>query len=125
MTPLALSYVAAVMLLAAVGFATGQALLVGIAALVTLPVGIAAVPMIYLMAGVMAFVPGANPSQASGSGYAGPHGHVVVTQTGQPASWYLVSIDVVGVVVLVLAAVANVLLLDLLVRRRRRVHAGA
>src|SRR5689334_19175276 len=122
MSPPALSYVAAVTLLAAVGFATGQALLVGIAALVTLPVSIATVPMVYLMAGAMAFVPGANPSHASGSGYAGPHGNVVVTQAGEPASWYLVSIDVVGVVVLVLAAVANVLLLDLVIRRRRRVH---
>lgn len=125
MSPGALAYVMAVTVLAAAGFASGQALLIGIAALVTLPASIAAVPAIYLAAGLLALVPGANPSHTSSSSYVSPQGAEVVRESGAPAVWYLTSIDVAGVVLLAVAAVANVLLLDLVLRWRRGVHAGA
>jgi hypothetical protein len=124
-TPAALGYIAAVTVLAAVGFAAGRPLLIGVAAIVTLPVSIVAVPAFYVLAGLLGLVPGANPSHASGSGSAGPHGKVVVTQTGEPASWYLVSLDVLGVAVFAAAAVAMMVLLDVVIRWRRRAHAGA
>lgn len=122
MTPAATAYVAAVAVLSLAGFATGQPVLTGVAALVTLPVSIVAVPVFYVLAGLLSLLPGANPSHASGSGYGGPVGAVVVSQTGAPASWYLVSLAVVGVVVLTLGALANVLLLDA-VNRWRHAHA--
>lgn len=125
LTPAALAYIAAVTVLAAVGFASGRPLLIGVAALLTLPVSIVAVPVFYMLAGLLGLVPGANPSRASGSGYVGPHGNVVVTHTGEPARWYLVSLDGLGVVVFAAAAVAMVVLLDLVLRWRQRVHAGA
>ncbi len=125
MTPTAMGYVAAVTVLASIGFASGQALLIGVAALVTLPASIVALPAFYLGAGLMGLVPGANPSHETSSGYGGPGGVVVLSETGGPASWYLVSLDLLGLLALALAALGNVLLIDAVVRWRRRVHAGA
>jgi hypothetical protein len=66
----------------------------------------------------VAFVPGANPAHASGAGFADAQRRTVVTDGGEPAMWYLATIGVAGVVLLALAALGNVLLLDL-VRKRR------
>lgn len=125
LTPAALAYIATVTVLTAVGFASGQPLLIGVAALLTLPLSIVAVPVFYMLAGLLGLVPGANPSRASGSGYVGPHGKVVVTHSGEPAQWYLISLDVLGVAIFAAAAVAMMVLLDLVIRWRQRVHAGA
>jgi hypothetical protein len=62
----------------------------------------------------VAFVPGANPAHASGAGFADAQRRTVVTGGGEPATWYLATIGVAGVVLLALAALGNVLLLDLI-----------
>jgi hypothetical protein len=125
LTPAALAYIAAVTVLAAVGFAAGRPLLIVVAAVVTLPVSIVAVPALYMLAGVLGIVPGANPSHASGTGYVSARGVEVVTESGEPATWYLVSIGVAGALLLGLAALGNVLLLGLVIRWGRRAHVGA
>lgn len=85
---LAVGYVTVVTVLAAVGFASSTAASIVAAVLLALPTAVVAVPVIYLVAGLAAFVPGANPSQSIGAAF----------------------VD---------AALGNVLLLDL-VRRRRK-----
>jgi hypothetical protein len=66
----------------------------------------------------VAFVPGANPAHASGAGFADAQGRTVVTGGGEPATWYPATIGVTGVALLALAALGNVLLLDLIRKRR-------
>jgi hypothetical protein len=119
------AYVAAVTLLAIAGFALDSALLLGIAALATLPISIAAVPAFYVVAGLLGLIPGATPDHATGSGYGTSVGQVTTVETGAPAEWYLISIAVIGVAALAVAALLNVLLLRNVTRARRHRQLGA
>jgi len=118
--PVQVAYVGAVAALAAVGFALGSPVPVVAAALLTLPASLLLVPAYYVAYGLLALVPGANPSSSSGSG-SGAGGGSAVTQvvTGEPAAWFTVTTSVLGVVMLVAAAVANVVVLQRLSARRR------
>ena len=114
-------YVVAVVVLAAAGFATGSPGPIVAAAALTLPASLVAMPSYYLAYGLLALVPGANPSSASGSGSARADGHAITeVVTGDPAAWFTVVTSLLGVVVLAAAAVVNVLLLQRLSDHRRR-----
>lgn len=116
----AVAYVGAVTTLASVGFTHDSTVLILIAAAVTLPLGIPAMLGYYAMYGLLALVPGANPSEASGSTTCTADGVCTSTGTGDLAGWFALTTDVLGVVVLAGAAVGNALLWRRLVHRRPR-----
>lgn len=114
-------YVLVVAVTAAVGFITETTQTILVAALLALPASIVALPGYYLIYGILALVPGANPSNSSGSGSCAPDGSCHESATGDPAAWFSISADALGVLSLGGAAVLNVVVLRLLISRRRRV----
>lgn len=117
---LAALYVVAVAALAVAGFVTGSPGPIVVAAVLTLPASLLMMPAYYVAYGLLALVPGANPSSGSGSGTVGADGHTVTqVVTGESAAWFTVTTSVLGVAALAAAAVANVVLLQRLSRRRR------
>ena len=117
-------YVVAVALIAAVGFTAQSAWPILLAALLAVPASIVAVPGYYLSYGLLALIPGANPSSNSGSATFAPDGRMLTTvSTGMPATWFTITTLVLGMVALTVAAFVNVLLLRALsawTRARRR-----
>ncbi|MEP7368528.1 MAG: hypothetical protein ABI662_02650 [Dermatophilaceae bacterium] len=101
----------AVALIAAVGFTGGSPWPILLAAILTLPASIVAVPCYYLAYGILALIPGANPSSSTGSAmqYA-PAGPITSVVTGEPAAWFSVTALVVGILTMTVAAILNVLL---------------
>jgi hypothetical protein len=100
-TLLAVAYVVAVAVLATWGFASGSTVLILVAFALALPTGAPALVGYYLAYGLLAQVPGATPS------------------SGEQATWFAVTAAVLGALAPTVAALANVLLLRLLLRRRR------
>lgn len=119
-TPRSSAYVVAVILLAAVGFAEESPWPILVAALLALPTSIVSLPGYYLAYGVLALVPGANPSSSSGSSTASPEGSVTSVTTGMPAAWFTITTQVLGTLALTVAACLNVLLFRALADRNRR-----
>lgn len=116
-----MAYIVTVALLAAVGFAEQTPWPILVAALLAVPASIVAVPCYYLAYGLLALVPGANPSGSSGSGTVAPDGRVLTSvSSGAPAAWFTIATIVIGILALALAALANVLVLQSLAARRRR-----
>ena len=125
-SPTALGYLALVSILATVGFVRGTTWLVLAAAVLSLPAALLALPAYYLVYGALALLPGANPDLSAGGGTMAPDGHVVsVVTSGDPARWFTVGSDVLGVTALLMAAVANVLLVRVLASRRAKAGAGS
>lgn len=123
-SPVALAYLAVVAVLATVGFVLGEAWLVLTAVVLTLPASVATVPAYYLGYGLLALVPGANPDHSAGSGTVSPDGHVVSGVTsGDLATWFSVVSHALGIAALLVAALANVLLVRWLAARRATVGA--
>ena len=120
----AAAYVAAVAGLATLGFAADSTAAILLAAALTLPVGVPAVVGYYVAYGLLALVPGANPSASSGSASCTADGLCTSSTTGDAATWFLVTADVLGVVALTAAAVANVLLARFALTRLRRAPSG-
>ena len=114
------AYVATVLGLAAAGFATGSAAGVLVAAALSLPLSIPGLAGFYAAYGLLALVPGANPSTSSGTASCTADGVCTSSSVGDPATWFVVTTDVLGVAALVAAAAANVLLVRLVLRRPRR-----
>ncbi len=115
------AYIVTVALLAALGFAEQTPWPILVAALLAVPASIVAVPCYYVAYGLLALVPGANPSSSSGSGTVAPDGRVLTTvSSGAPAAWFTIATIILGILALTLAALVNVLLLQLLAARRRR-----
>jgi hypothetical protein len=115
-------YVGAVVALSAAGFVTGAPAPIMAAAVLTLPASLVMLPAYYLAYGLLALVPGANPSSGSGSGSASAGGRAITeVATGDPAVWFSVVTSVLGVVALGLAAVLDVVLLQRIAARRRPV----
>ena len=112
------AYVASVAALAAWGFSTGSTATILTSVALGLPTSILALPGYYLIYGLLALVPGANPTSAAGSGGCALGGDCVEAATGDPASWFSVTTDVVGVLALSAAALLNVVLLRARSRRR-------
>lgn len=80
-----------------------------VAAVLTLPASIAAIPLYYVLYGVTALIPGANPSSSSGQGTSTPGGGSVSVVTGLPAPWFTIAMGVLAVIVMAAAAYANAL----------------
>jgi hypothetical protein len=93
-----------------------------VAAVMTIPSSIAAVPTYYVLYGITALIPGANPSSGSGKGVSTPGGGTVSVVTGEPALWFTVSMGVLAVVVMALAAYANALALKAIRERAGHRH---
>ena len=120
-TPGATGYVLAVAGAATVGFVTGSPVPLLLAAAASLPASLLSMPLFYLAYGLLALVPGANPSSSSGSGSSGSADGVVTTHsTGDPAAWFTVTTHVAGVLLLAAGAVADVALVRSLAANRRR-----
>ena len=105
------AYVLVVAAIAAYGFGAGSTAAILTAAVLALPTSIVAVPGFYLAYGLLALVPGANPSSGSGSGGCSPGGGCRVSTSGELAPWFAVTTDVIGLLALAGAALLNVLLL--------------
>jgi hypothetical protein len=114
------AYVLTVTVLATWGLATESPGMIGVAALLALPSSVVAIIGYYEAYGLLALVPGANPSSASGYASCGPNGACHETSTGEMAGWFAITTHVGLVLALTAAAVLNVVLLRLIVRRRRR-----
>lgn len=107
----ALTYVLGVAAVTTLGFTTASTSLLLLAAVVTLPSSVVAVPAFYVVVGVLGLVPGANPSHSTGSGSCASSGDCQVSTTGDPAFWFLFATETVGILALTAAAVLNVILL--------------
>lgn len=112
-------YALGVAVVAAVGFFGDSTPTILLAAVLSLPASVIAIPGYYLTYGLLALVPGANPSESSGSGSCTGGGDCSVSTTGDLADWFQVTTDVVGVLALTCAALLNVLTLRILTTRRR------
>lgn len=118
-------YVLIVAVTAAVGFTTDSTRTILLAALLALPASIFALPGYYLMYGVLALVPGANPSSNSGSISCGAARICHGFETGNPAAWFLLTADALGILALSGAALLNVGALRLLTTHPRRSTSAA
>ena len=116
-TLLEAAYMLAVAGLAASGFVAGTTALILAATVLALPTGVVALVGYYLLYGLLALVPGANPDTNQGfscSAAAMCRGH----ETGELASWFALSGVVIGVLLLTVAAACNVALLRFARRAR-------
>ncbi len=113
------TYALTVMVIATIGFTTGSTSMILFAAFLALPSSVIAVPAYYLAYGLLALVPGANPSSGSGSGSCTPTGECQASTTGDLAAWFAITTEVIGILALTAAALLNVVVLRRLVARRR------
>lgn len=113
-------YTLIVAVTAAVGFTAASTGTILLAAILALPASIIAFPGYYFMYGTLALVPGANPSGSSGSGRCSRDGSCHETVTGEPAAWFLATMDAIGILALTCAALLNVVVFRLLAARWRR-----
>lgn len=114
-----LAYVLGVTAVATWGFATESTAGILLAVLLALPMGVPALVGYYLVYGLLAQVPGANPDSSSGSSRCSPGGACHESAIGDPAAWFTYSMEAVGVLALLAAAVLNVAVLRAILARRR------
>ena len=115
------AYVAGVGVLAGVGFIGQSPWLILLAALLAVPVSLVAMPCFYVAYGLLAQIPGANPSTSTGSAAVSTDGASLWSvTTGSTASWFTITTHVLGIVTLVVAATLNVRLARGLRARMRR-----
>ena len=119
LTPGGSIYTLVVAVIAAVGFTAESTQLILLAALLALPASIIALPGYYFMYGMLALVPGANPSSSSGSVTCARDGSCHGTVTGEPAVWFLATMDAIGILALTSAALVNAIAVQMLTGRRR------
>lgn len=105
------AYVIAVGCAALVGFATDSTMLIVLAALAALPASVLAVPAYYVAFGVLAQLPGADTATVTGSVSCGPAGQCQESSAGDPAAWFTLATDAVGILALTAAALVNVVVL--------------
>ena len=103
-------YVLVVVAVATYGFTADSTAAILLAGAMAMPTSIPAVIAFYVVYGLLAQVPGANPDTSSGS---------ASTSTGDAATWFVLVTDVVGILALTVAAVLNVALVVTLTRPRR------
>lgn len=103
-------YVLVVTVLAAVGFLGHTPAPIIAASVLALPCSPALVVGYYLLYGLLAQIPGANPSKNSGSETTRPDGSHVSTFVGGQASWFVVTTPLLGILALWLAAYLNVVI---------------
>lgn len=115
------TYVAVVAACATSGLVGHTAWPVLLAAAISLPAAVVTLPGCYVVYGLLALVPGANPSSSSGSGSADAGGHLISSvTTGAQATWFTIVTPLLGALLLTAGAVVDVLLVRTLVARRRR-----
>lgn len=115
-----LIYVVAVASIATVGFIAESPLPIVLAALLALPVSIVALPCYYIVYGVLALIPGANPSSNTGFEAVSADGSTITSvTTGTPAAWFTITTHVLGILTLIVAAFLNVLISRAIAARRR------
>ncbi len=119
LTPIEWAYALTVAAIATTGFSTGSPLVIVLSALLSLPSSILAVAAYYVVYGLLALVPGANPSSSTGSGSCRPNGDCLTSTTGDLAVWFTVTTEVIGVLALVAAALVNVAVHRSVTTRRR------
>ena len=91
-----------------------------LAALLAAPASIVTLPCYYIAYGVLALIPGANPSSNTRSETVAVDGRTLTSvSTGMPAAWFTITTFVLGILTLTVAAFVNVLLLRALAERRR------
>ncbi len=113
-------YVVVIALLATTGIVGQSPWPVLIAALLTLPACVAVVPCYYILYGLLALIPGANPSSNSGSESQSATGATITSaMTGAQASWFVITTQAIGILAFTIAAILNVILLRAVVARRR------
>lgn len=115
----AAAYVLGVLVTAGLGFINDSTFTILLAAALSLPASLIALPGYYAAFGLLALVPGANPSSSSGSASCTVDGICQETSTGDPATWFLVATDVAGVMALTCAAIVNVIALRIAFTRRQ------
>jgi hypothetical protein len=116
-------YVLGVATVSTVGFTTGSTPTILLAALLALPSSVVAIPAFYIAYGLLALVPGANPSSSTGSGSCTPNGDCQVSTTGDPAAWFTFATEGIGILALTAAALLNaVVLRNLIVALRPRMQ---
>jgi hypothetical protein len=113
------AYALGVTVIAGLGFVADSTPMILLAALLSLPASVIALPGYYVAYGLLALVPGANPSESTGSSSCTAGGVCESSTSGDPASWFLVTADVLGVLALTSAALLNLLALRILTSRRR------
>jgi hypothetical protein len=114
------AYVGTVAATAAAGFVADSTALILIAALVALPASVLAMPGYYVAYGLVALVPGANPSSSSGYQSCSPDGTCHGSVEGELAAWFAITADALGIVALTGAALVNVVGLRAVIARRQR-----
>jgi hypothetical protein len=112
-------YVLGVAAVSTLGFTTGSTPTILLAALLALPSSAVAVSTFYLAYGLLALVPGANPSSSIGTGSCAPNGVCQVSMTGDAAAWFTLATEAVGILALTAAALLNAVVLRNLIAARR------
>ncbi|MEO6789591.1 MAG: hypothetical protein ABI249_02630 [Ornithinibacter sp.] len=114
-------YVAAVTVCAVLGFVLGVPWPILLAAAISLPASVVTLPAFYMVYGLLALVPGANPSMSTGSGSVDSSGAVISSvSTGLPSTWFAITTAVLGALALGLGAVLNVVIVRMLTAHRQR-----
>jgi hypothetical protein len=113
-------YVLTVAATAAFGFVRESTPTILLAAALSFPASVIALPGYYLVYGLLASVTNANPSDASGSTSCTAGGDCTSSTSGDPAVWFQVTTDILGILALTCAAVLNAFLLCRMAERRRR-----
>lgn len=117
-------YVLVVAAIATYGFsADSTAAILGAGAL-ALPTSILAMIGFYVVYGLLAQVPGANPDSSSGSSSCSSSGACHGSSSGDLASWFVLTTDITGILALTVAAALNVALVVILLRRPGRHPSG-
>jgi hypothetical protein len=113
------AYVLTVAVVSTFGFTTESTAAILLAAFLALPSSVPAVIGYYIAYGLLAQIPGANPSSSTGSGSCSADGDCQTSTTGDAALWFTITTDVVGVLALTGAALLNVVVLRSLIAGRR------
>jgi hypothetical protein len=116
------AYVLGVAIIAGVGFFADYEPAILLAGVLSLPAIVITLPGYYVAYGLLALVPGANPSVSTGSGSCTVDGVCTSSTTGDLATWFLVTTNVLGVLAFTVAALLNLLALRFLTTRRRSRH---
>ena len=99
-------YVLGVAVVSTLGFTTGSTPTILLAALLALPSSVVAFPAFYVVYGLLAMIPGANPSSSSGSSSCAPTGECQASTPGD-AAWFTLATETVGILALTAAALLN------------------
>jgi hypothetical protein len=113
------AYVIGVTAIASAGFIADSTPTILLAGLLSLPASVITLPGYYVAYGLLALVPGANPSVSTSSARScTADGVCTSTTTGELATWFLVTTTVLGVLAFTVAALLNMLALRFLTARR-------